>query len=88
MVSPVGENSTRPSASTPTSSPTPVNTIADVIGVPAMRPEIAAKASRASARVASAHVTAGSDGDAYGKGRDPDDSAEEEDATECDGDLA
>ena len=86
-VSPAGGNSTRPSASAPTSRPTPVNTIADVIGVPAMRPEIAAKASSASARVASAHVTAGSDGDAYGEGRDPDDGAEEEDAAQCDGDL-
>ena len=40
-----------------------------------------------SARVASAHVTAGSDGDAYRESRDPDDGAEEEDATQCDGDL-
>ena len=38
-------------------------------------------------KVASAHVTAGSDGDADGEGRDPGDGAQEEDATQCDGDF-
>lgn len=58
IVSPPGSKSIRPSASEPTSSPTAVKNIAAVIGVPAIRPEIAANASRASATTASAQCTA------------------------------
>jgi hypothetical protein len=46
-----------PNASEPTISPTAVKIIAAVIGVPAIRPEIAAKARRVSATTATAQCT-------------------------------
>ena len=49
--------STRPSASTPTTSPAAVKTIGAVIGVPSMRREIAAKPRRMSASVTSCQCT-------------------------------
>ena len=58
-VSPEGAGSTRPSASAPTSNPNPVNTMADVTGVPSIRRDIAANASNASASVASVQVNVG-----------------------------
>jgi hypothetical protein len=57
-VSPAGAASISPSASEPTSNPTAVKIIAAVIGVPAIRPEIAANASRVSATTATAQCTA------------------------------
>jgi len=51
--SPVAAGSRMSSASTPTIRPAAVNTIAGVIDVPSMRPEIAAKPSRMAARTAS-----------------------------------
>jgi hypothetical protein len=46
-----------PNASEPTISPTAVKTIAAVMGVPAIRPEIAANASKVSATTATAQCT-------------------------------
>ncbi len=56
---PVAAGSTRPSASTPTTSPAAVKTIGAVIHVPSIRPEMAAKPRRMTASVASCQCTRG-----------------------------